>query len=108
MRESIIEKHLKDEIKDLGGHCEKFTSPSRSGVPDQLVLYNGVTYHVELKQERGRLSHRQLEVKRIWNSCGITIYYLWSIEDVDNFIKFLKEEGMKKNGKETYVYGRDA
>ena len=37
VRESDIEKYLKNLVEEKGGVCWKFTS-STSGVPDRLVL----------------------------------------------------------------------
>lgn len=50
MRESKIEKALCDRVKELGGLCEKFTSPGRRSVPDRLVTLPGnKIIFVELK-----------------------------------------------------------
>ncbi|WP_193160490.1 VRR-NUC domain-containing protein [Citrobacter youngae] len=40
-RESIIEKHLVDEVKKVGGFAYKFVSPGRRSVPDRIVLLPG-------------------------------------------------------------------
>jgi hypothetical protein len=50
MLESKIEKALVKRVKELGGLCEKFTSPNRRAVPDRIVtLPNGAIIFVELK-----------------------------------------------------------
>ena len=38
MLERDIEKALCKKIKELGGVCEKFTSPGRRSVPDRLIM----------------------------------------------------------------------
>ena len=50
MREKKIEAELIRRVKDLGGLCEKFTSPGRRSVPDRIVtLPGGRVVFVELK-----------------------------------------------------------
>jgi hypothetical protein len=38
MLERDIEKALCKKVKELGGTCEKYTSPSRRSVPDRLIM----------------------------------------------------------------------
>lgn len=50
MRESEIEKKLKNKIESTGGLCLKFISPGMRGVPDRICLYpGGRIIFVELK-----------------------------------------------------------
>ena len=50
MLERDVEKALCKRVKELGGMCEKFTSPGRRSVPDRLVtLPGGCIIFVELK-----------------------------------------------------------
>lgn len=50
MLEKTIEAALCKRVKELGGTCEKFTSPGRRSVPDRLItLPGGVIIFVELK-----------------------------------------------------------
>lgn len=39
MRESAVEKAFVDAVRKAGGAALKFTSQSRNGVPDRLVLF---------------------------------------------------------------------
>lgn len=39
MRESEVEKKLVEAVEDVGGECEKFSSPNRRNVPDRLVTW---------------------------------------------------------------------
>lgn len=41
MLEKQIEQALVQRVKDLGGTCEKFTSPGRRAVPDRIVTLPG-------------------------------------------------------------------
>lgn len=50
MLERDIERALCKRVKELGGLCEKFTSPGRRSVPDRLVILpGGRIVFVELK-----------------------------------------------------------
>lgn len=50
MLERDVEKALCDRVKELGGLCEKFTSPNRKNVPDRVVILPaGKIIFVELK-----------------------------------------------------------
>ena len=53
IRETEIEKYLKNLVEDKGGVCWEFTS-STSGVPDRLVfLPAGIVGFCEVKKQRG-------------------------------------------------------
>lgn len=39
--ENTVEDYLRDKVKRNGGLCYKFVSPSRRGVPDDLVFMPG-------------------------------------------------------------------
>lgn len=39
MRESSIEKYFKRQVKAAGGVAEKFKSPGKKNVPDQIVTW---------------------------------------------------------------------
>lgn len=90
MRESKIEKYLKDETEKLGGMCLKFTSSIR-GVPDRIVLLpEGKIYFVELKNEQGRLSVPQKYLHKKFKRLGIHVYVPNSKAQVDRFIEEVK------------------
>lgn len=87
MRESKIEKYLKDEIEKLGGLCLKFTSSIR-GVPDRIVLLpENRIYFVEMKNEQGKLSKIQKYMHKQFNKRGVPVYVPYSKNDVDKFIE---------------------
>lgn len=86
MRESKIEKYLKDEVGKYNGLCLKFTS-AVSGVPDRIVILpDNRIYFVELKQEKGRLSKIQKYMHRQFKKRGVHVYVPYSKSDVDKFI----------------------
>lgn len=41
MREKIVEQKLVQAVRNRGGVCWKFTSPSTVGVPDRVVILPG-------------------------------------------------------------------
>lgn len=60
MKESQIEAKLARMVRERGGLCFKFVSPSNPGVPDRIIITpDGRTVYVELKTETGRLRHIQ-------------------------------------------------
>lgn len=98
--EAQIEKHLFYEIRKLNGLAYKFTSPGHAGVPDRVILLpNGTTIFVELKREDGRLSSLQIETIRFFQENNIEVYVLYSKEEVDDFIKYVKMRLREKQPK---------
>lgn len=98
--ESQIERHLFNEIRKLNGIAYKFTSPGHAGVPDRIVLLpNGTTIYVELKKETGKLSAIQIETIKSLQKNNIEVYVLYSKDEVDDFIKFVKIRLSKKQPK---------
>lgn len=83
VRESEIEAHLVKRVRQAGGLSYKFVSPGRSGVPDRLVILDGVVFFVEVKAPGGKLSALQdRELKRI-RDAGINALVVWSKDDID-------------------------
>lgn len=62
MLERDIERALCKRVKELGGMCEKFTSPGKRSVPDRLVtLPGGKIVFVELKAPGKKPTELQLK-----------------------------------------------
>ncbi len=64
MREKVVERKLVSEVRNRGGICPKWVSPSFAGVPDRLVfLPSGKFGLVEVKAsgEKPRSRHRLFE-----------------------------------------------
>lgn len=86
MRESTIEKALVERVKALGGMCEKFTSPSRRGVPDRLVtLPGGRIVFVELKAPGKALSVLQERDHYRRRALGCSVFVIDSLEAAHAF-----------------------
>lgn len=91
MLEREIEKYLCKKIKELGGLCEKFTSPSRRSVPDRIItLFDGHVLFVEIKSTTGTVSKAQANDHFKRFELGVTVYVLSSKDEVDQFIDYCK------------------
>jgi hypothetical protein len=92
MEESRVEKALVREVKKIGGRALKFVSPGTNGVPDRIVLLpGGRVVFVELKAKDGRPSKRQLLRHRQFRALGFQVYVINSNEEIEKFIKEVKE-----------------
>jgi hypothetical protein len=81
MLEKEIEHRMVRMIKERGGLCYKFVSPSNLGVPDRIVITpDGRVIFVELKTENGRLSKMQKWQRNELQKRGIDVRVIkgWS------------------------------
>mgnify|MGYP002750418290 CR=1 FL=1 len=62
MRENVIERALREDIKKKGGWCLKFVSPGTAGVPDRICLLpGGVIAFVEVKTRTGASREKPID-----------------------------------------------
>lgn len=88
MRESTIEARLVRMVRARGGLCYKFVSPGNPGVPDRIVVTpGGRTIYVELKTPVGRLARMQKWQHEELRKRQAEVRTLWSIEQVNEFVK---------------------
>ena len=87
--EKKIEQRLVKKVKEMGGLCLKWVSPSTTGVPDRLVIYKGQIIPVELKDPKGELSARQEFMHKMLLSQGVFTHVLMSEQEVDQFVEQL-------------------
>lgn len=85
--EGDIERALVKRVeKELGGICEKFTSPGRRSVPDRIIsLPGGHIIFVELKapgKTPSRLQQRDHERRR---AMGFDVRVIDNLEDARAF-----------------------
>lgn len=95
MRESLIEQHLVERVKALGGEVRKVKWLDRVGAPDRLVLlprnatrWARLTAHVfvELKATGKPVkSHQQREHDRL-RALGCQVEVFDSIEEIDAWL----------------------
>ena len=88
MRESKVEKYLRDKTEQLNGIYFKFSSPGTNGVPDRIVLLNGKVYFVELKAPGKKPRKLQLYIHEEMRKRGFKV---WIIDDLEGVKKFIDE-----------------
>lgn len=88
MRESSIETYLKREVRKAGGVAEKFVSPGRKNVPDQIVTWVApMLDYVELKAtgQKPNAGQRRDHARR--RARGYSVFVLDSKKMVDVYIE---------------------
>lgn len=92
MKESEIEKILVDGVRKLGGRAYKFVSPGNVGVPDRIIVLDGLpVIFVEMKTEMGRLTELQKRQIEFLSNQGKLTRVLYGEEDTRAFLEVLKE-----------------
>lgn len=86
MRESYIEKKLRDGVKARGGLCLKLSPQFFEGMPDRLVVLPGRVVFVEMKGAGGAVRKRQRFVHEQFAALGHTVRVIKSTEEVNNFL----------------------
>lgn len=88
--EAMVEKHLVDKITNLGGIAWKFTSPGTIGVPDRLIIMNGLICFAELKRPKGgKVSDVQRWRIKQLASQGAKAYVIKTCEAADELVEHL-------------------
>jgi len=89
VRENKVERYLDKQVKLLGGLTRKWVSPGRDGVPDRIVILDGVVWFVEVKTIDGVTSEAQKrEHKRLIDS-GANVTTVKGNTGVDQFTRDL-------------------
>ena len=92
MRESAVEKAFVDAVRKAGGEALKFTSQSRNGVPDRLVLFfSGKAAFVELKAPGKQMRPLQRKRRKQLEALGFPVFCVDSMEQIQPAIKALEE-----------------
>lgn len=87
MLEKQIEQALVQRVKELGGICEKFTSPGRRAVPDRIVtLPGGRVVFVECKAPGKRPTDLQLRDHERRRALGCDVRVIDSLEQARGFV----------------------
>lgn len=87
MRESKIEKLLREGVEAAGGMCEKFVSPGKRGVPDRIVTWRGEVHFVELKKPGETPEPHQLRDHARRREFKQKVFVLDSEEAVDWYLR---------------------
>lgn len=88
MRETAVEKYLREQVEAHGGLCEKHVSPGRRGVPDRLITWQ--TGFMELAETKAtgkkprpdQVRDHQRRARR-----GAYVQVLDTIEKIDAYIR---------------------
>ena len=85
--EAVVEKHLVEKVSNLGGIVWKFTSPGTAGVPDRIIVMNGLICFAELKRPKGgRVSDMQKwRIKQLAGQ-GAKAYVIKTCEEADTLV----------------------
>lgn len=70
MSEATLERKLVAWCKNNGVLTYKFSSPSKRGVPDRILIYNNITLFLELKREGKKPTELQYKRLREINEHG--------------------------------------
>lgn len=70
LRESQIEARLVDYCRTKGIYTRKFASPAHAGVPDRILIRDGVVLFLELKRDGERPTSLQLRELTLINEAG--------------------------------------
>lgn len=86
MLEKKIEAALCKRVKELGGLCEKFTSPGKRSVPDRVItLPDNRIIFVELKAPGKHPTELQLKDHEKRRALGCDVRVIDSLEVVNAF-----------------------
>jgi hypothetical protein len=84
--ERDVEKALVKRVKELGGTCEKFTSPGRRSVPDRLItMPGGWIIFVELKAPGKEPTENQAKDHARRRELGCDVRVIDNLEDARAF-----------------------
>lgn len=87
MRESKVEKYLREQVKKAGGEAEKFVSPGKKNVPDRIVSWPfNIIHFVETKATDKKPNSGQARDHKRRRARGNTVLVLDTVEKVDNYI----------------------
>lgn len=93
MKETVVERHLMRRSVAAGGDCMKIM-PVVAGYPDRLVvLPRNRFFFVETKQPKGEIRPAQRVFAQRKAEIGITVYFLWTKEAVDEWMDARLAEG---------------
>lgn len=87
MKESTVEKYLKDEVVAVGGLCEKHVSPGLRAVPDRLITWpSGTMELVETKAPGKEPRDDQVRDHERRARCRVKVYVIDTKEKVDEYL----------------------
>lgn len=95
MNEKILEKKLREKIKNRDGMALKFVPTFYKGAPDRIVLLpGGKTVWVELKTTGQKLRPIQEVRKKELENLGYKVFVVDSQETLDDFLRKVDEDAI--------------
>ncbi|MFH5834563.1 VRR-NUC domain-containing protein [Proteiniclasticum sp. C24MP] len=93
MRESKVEKYLKEKVEQLDGMYLKFSSIGTNGVPDRIVILDHKVYFVELKATGKTPRKLQKYIHAEMLKRGFKVYVIDSFEGAIEFMNSIQRGG---------------
>lgn len=88
MNEKLIEKKLREAVKNMGGIALKFSSPYHTGVPDRLVLMpEGKVSFAEIKTTGKKPTPLQAKNIEMLRGLGFKAEVIDDQESLDRFLE---------------------
>ncbi len=95
--EKSVERYLVNEVKVIGGKCIKLLPTFENGIPDRLVLYEGLAVFVELKRKDRIPDKLQLVYHKNLLKVGFQTRIIDDRQQVDQLISELVHENRKRS-----------
>lgn len=90
--EKVLERHLYDKIRELGGWCVKHDAAFRRGFPDRMLLLpGGVTIFVELKTSGKSPTMLQTHTLEQLRKLGYACYVIDSTDSLELVLNQVKK-----------------
>ena len=87
--ESTIEEHLIKKAESNGFLCWKFVTPSANGVPDRILIGNGLIFFIELKRPKGKARELQIDAMQTMALYGATSLVLDTKDKIDKLFEII-------------------
>lgn len=92
LSEKQVETRLMKRVKDIGGQCEKFTSPNRRSVPDRMCTYEPEMVHfVECKREGEDATPAQKRDHERRRAMGFAVFVIDNYEKIEGYIVWVQQ-----------------
>jgi Holliday junction resolvase len=83
MKESQVQKKIKERLERNGFFVTKLIQTSTNGIPDIMAIKRGNVVFLEVKAEGGRLSELQeFRIEQL-KSVGVFAKVVYGVEDID-------------------------
>jgi len=90
--EKYLEKKLREEVKKLGGLALKFQSQSYTGMPDRLIILDGMgVMWAEIKSTGKKQTPEQKARARMLESMGHLVFVIDNLESLEGLLSKIKE-----------------